>query len=239
MSQHHPHQHPSSLEARPDPSTRDRTSTINRILDEIDELTQPRWIAEFEDADGNGLAIGVHRHVLPSLLEALRAAVEPGGDNGQAAGGKAFESRPAARLSPIVVLRNLDVFARGWCREFDVRRATTVGHLVAIKGQLGGCTDATLRRLDIELGALYAAARVATGYDDPPAAVRGERCPFCGHESLMWNRQETEFRAWCSNAVCRAAGEQQGMPRTWDNDTLPVLREMLRLNREHETLGAP
>lgn len=215
----------------------DRPSVINRVLNQLDELTEPRQVSEQDDAEGTRLEYR-HQHVLPSLLEALRSAVLPGGDNSQAAGGKAFESRPAARLSPIDVLRKLDTFARKWCDTFGVRRATTAGYLAAIKGQLAGCADTTLRKLEVELGSLYRAARVATGYDDAPTAINGEQCPFCGNESLMWNRQEAEFRAWCSNVACRALGEQQGMPRAWNNDTLHILREMLRQSRQHETLAA-
>lgn len=211
----------------------------NELMDWLEELTEPRRVVEFEDAEGRGIGKGLHQHVLPSLLDALAAAVEPGGDNGQAEGGKSFESRPAARLSPIVVLRQLDEFGRRWCTVFGLRRASIRGHLLAVKGQVPGCSDHDLQRLAGELEPLWQVAREVTGWDDPPAPMRGAACPFCGRESLMWNRRDADFRAWCSNAQCRAAGEESGMPRSWDNDTLPVLREMLRVSREQEKLAAP
>lgn len=223
--------------AADDRSTLDRHTVINRIIDQLAEFTDPRPVSEGNDSKGERLAKR-HTHTLPSLLAALRAAVSPGGDNGQAGGSKAFESRPAARLSPIVVLRQVDAFARKWCKVFDVQRATTGGHLSAIRGRLAGCSDSTLREIDIELTALYGAARVATGYDDPPTAVHGERCPFCGRESLMWNRREDEFRAWCTDPDCKRLGQESGMPRSWSNETLPILRAMLEQNRTYETLAA-
>lgn len=208
----------------PAPGKFDRHKTINRVLDQLDEITEPRNISEQYDAEGRVLAKR-HVHTLPSLLEALRAAVVPGGDVGQQTGARAFESRPAARLDPIVVIADADATARKWCATFNVQRSSTLGHLVALKGSLGGCSDHTLRLVALDVQRVYTAARIATGYDDPPTTV-DEPCPVCTRrQTLTWNRREDEVRAWCSRCGTN-----------WPADKIGILVAMLDYNRTKEMM---
>jgi hypothetical protein len=206
-----------------------RTTAIGRIYDQVAELIEPRNVSEdysFEMWAGERL-LGQkprrHTLTLPSLLQCLAEAVEPGADIGQALGGRAFESRPAARLDPIKVLRDIDKQSRKWCLFLEINRETLVGHLSALKGAASQLDDHDLRLLDQDVLSWHRKAKVATGEDPAPINLN-HPCPECGQRGLVLSGD----LQW---AVCRYC------QRPWPHELIGLLGEMLRVNAEQETVA--
>lgn len=201
----------------------DRHAAINRVLDEITELTEPRNISNPLWSRKKKRTV-FHVHTLPSLIEALRAATSPGADISQQYGAKEFESRPAARISPIYVLTKIEDEAKSLCDDYDLRRATLNGYLMALKGHAGQLEDHSLRVLDAAVKRWGRMARLATG-EDPMPITLSDRCPVCGRKNKLTITGDMQY-VRCD--ACKI---------DWDEHSIGIFAQMLENNRTHETLA--
>jgi len=199
-----------------------RGDALARIREAIRDFTEPRHISEaYTDDTGRTKH---HVHMLPPLIDAVAAAIEPGADNGQADGGKAFESRPPIRLDPIRVLARINREARAWAKLMDLRRHTLRGFLLAINGSASQLEDQELKKLDSEVGSWWKDAKIVTGFD-APSLILDQPCPYCSRKAL----RITGTLDW---AVCMRCQQR------WDTDTIGLLGQMIQANTQHETLAA-
>ncbi len=202
----------------------DRYAAIYRIHDAIADLTEPRHVTEHYEYQITEHVRRPAKHIqtLPGLLQALQDAIEPGGDNGQANGGKAFESRPPVRLDPIKVRRDIGRGARLWTQTLDLKRHTTKGHLMAINAAVGAMSDEWVKDLDRDTKRWIRQAKQATG-EEPMPITLDQPCPEC------WKRNKLTITGTLDYAHCA------NCDMAWDQDTIGLLGQMLTANTTQET----
>lgn len=162
-----------------------------------------------------------HTTSLPPLLSELEAAAVPG--SGEAGGLSAFESRPAAELAPLSVLREIADDAGFWARTFAIDEpdlASTLQSLVSAPAD-----PAQLERLTQQATRWVRRARLATGRDPQPVTIT-EPCPYC------LRRHALVIAGDLQHAKCSRCGTR------WTPDTIGLLADMLRTNTTQETAVA-
>jgi hypothetical protein len=214
------------FQAVSEPRRWDRHAAIYRIHDAITDLTEPRHVTEHYEYQITEHQRRPAQHVqtLPGLLQALQDAIEPGGDNGQATGGRSFESRPPVRLDPIKVLRDIGRGARQWTQTLGLSRQTTRGHLMAIKSVASTMPDDLVNDLDRDTKTWIRQAKQATG-EEPMPITLDQPCPEC------WKRNKLTITGTLDYAHC------VNCDTTWDQDTIGLLGQMLTANTTEETIS--
>jgi hypothetical protein len=162
-----------------------------------------------------------HTVTLPSLLDSLSLAAVPGASESGPSGG-GFESRPAAELDAIYVLRTIAVGATNWAHTLGVTRATLPGMLRGLVSAQH--TDDQLRTLQREVERWVRLARIATGFDAPPMTIDNP-CPSCGRKNCLVVTGDL------NRVHCRRCGE------VWDHDTVAMLAELIRVNTKQRTVA--
>lgn len=162
------------------------------------------------------------RHVttLPPLLDELRAAAVPGSGVDGGSTGASFESRPAAELDPLSVLREITDDLGFWVRVFGIERDGLEANLSALVS--APADDAQLERIAGQAGRWVRLARVATGRDERPFTI-SEACPYC------FRRHALVITADLQRAKCTRCGTR------WSPDTIGLLADMLRTSEDQET----
>lgn len=155
-----------------------------------------------------------------SLLDELAQAAIPGA-NGTAATPAGFESRPAAELDPISVLREITDDASWWARALNLDEPNLPKLLSALVS--AHTDDAQLAYLTRQADRWVHRALVATGHEPPPVTLK-DPCPYCGrHNSLT-------ITGDLNAAKCGRCGTR------WNINTIGLLADMIRANQEHETM---
>lgn len=159
-----------------------------------------------------------HHVTLPALMDALNDALVPAiSSSTNGAPNTGFESRPAADLEPAAVHHAILQAATQWAHQLGVPPTLT-----ALLN--ANPTDAQLEQLVHHAAHWVARAREAAG-EDPTERVIGDACVYCGH------RNSIAVNGDLTTARCTRCGVR------WDLDTIGLLSQMLRANREHETLA--
>lgn len=198
----------------------DHQDDLVDLADDVRELTDSQLhVEKFVLQDQHGRAVKHDRHITrhPSLLDQLRAAGngDKVGAEGAMAGG--YESRPAARLEALDVLRTIASGADDWIvRHFTAEsRSTIEGNLHALVG-LAAAADTALRsRLAHDARSWLTLARVVTGWDSAPWRPRAS-CPVCEHVGDLRVRLDERVAA-CLH--CKEA---------WTPATIGLLADHLR-----------
>lgn len=197
------------------------TDLILDIAAVVDELTSPiRSEQRIQDRDHNGHILGrgnraprrVWTTILPSLLDQLARAVQPGESYDEAEHARAAPgSRPAARLDAIATMLRIDAATTVWANRLDLAwRGSTAA---TIRGLVGAVTlhpSDTQRELSAATRAWHGWAAVTAGWERPPDAPRGT-CPACSALNTIRVRL-AEKRAACI-----------GCGAWWNEETIGVL----------------
>ena len=212
-----------------------RSAMLTDLADLIRQLTEERQHVEYLEASiveervtRNGRRTikrtrqrRAHITTLPPLLDALLEAAEPGaGEPGNMAG---FESRPAAELEPLSVLREISDDLGFWCRTFGIERDGLPANLRALVS--APHDDAQLAHITRQAARWVKRARIATGLDPAPITLN-EPCPYC------WRRHALTITGDLRSAKCTRCGV------TWTPDTIGLLADMLHNNETLPTMTA-
>jgi hypothetical protein len=219
------------------PRERTRPELLADLADAINELVEPRHHTEMliktviESIDANGgrrrkakrtRQRQRHTVTLPALLESLRSASVPGSsENGTGSG--SFESRPAAELEALGVIRDIADSAATYATVLGVKRGSldsTLRSLVSARH-----SDEQLRNLVRDANRWVKKARIATGFDAAPITL-GDACPACLRRNCLTITGDLE------QAVCGRCGTE------WGHDTIGQLAELLRVNQTQPTAVA-
>lgn len=152
---------------------------------------------------------------VPPLLVQLQYAQRS--TTGEAATSTGYQSRPAAALESLDVLRSIDQSAAEWVRRLgDDDPGSTVGCVKRVGG-LEPSTDPRARR-DIlhDVRQWWTQARVTTGWDSPPWRP-DNTCPACGERGAL--RVNLQIQGGMC-VGCRA---------TWDRETIGILADHIRV----------
>lgn len=218
---------------------RTRGDLLADLADSINQLVEPRHVTEHVEqrvTDQHVTRSGkirvrsrqmrtAHTVTLPGLVQALREAAEPGATEQAGSTGAAFESRPAAELEPLAVLRDITEEASTYARAFGAldKGKSLTKTLHALVG--AHHTDEQLRNLTIDAARWVRRAKQATGEEAAPITL-GDRCPYCGRRGLVVSGD-------LQTARCVRCGD------SWSHDTIGLLADMLRANQERETMTTP
>lgn len=211
----------------------DMRNPLHDIADLADELTDPRRNTErISDTDRT------HRRrarrswttTMPSLLQQLEYAVEPGGsllDGDDGPGATSFESQPAARLEAISELQRIRAEVKGWHTYAAItNRHTLPANVRALVGAAALMNSTDQTRLCRDLQRWRNAAATITGWEQPPVAPRNATCPACSARNTIRVRLDQNV------GMCTAC------PATWDRDNVGLLAEHIRLAGARETKDA-
>ena len=196
------------------------TDLLADIADTADELTNPRQNVErIQDTDRsrNKRVRRVWVAVLPSLLDQLARAVQPGESySEEEAGRTAFESRPAARLDAVDRLVAIEAGAAGWCTRSGVElRDSPAGNIRSMVGAAPSIGSDNQSMLLGDLRAWRTWAATVTGWERPADAPRAS-CPHCGKINVL------RVRLARKTACCLSCGAW------WDDTTIGILAEHIR-----------
>lgn len=194
-------------------------SDPQRVAEHVRQLTQPYGHTErYLSRVGGRQVIDSHHARHPSLLNQLRAALEPGTDD-EPAPRSADPAAPIA-LGALDVLMRIEVGSAQWVsvRAGMRLRKTVEGNLRALVGHAASCDDLELSDLAADVESWWRWARVESCWDGRPRDLR-DPCPWCSHRSLRV--------AWdVSAAWCRQCGA------TWGGGEVGMLGAMLDQQRE-------
>lgn len=196
---------------RPDPLT-DLAAAVRELT--TSQVNAARFVRQDKAGRPHEHAVHVTRH--PSLLDQLRAAGTAGrGEDAAMTGG--YESRPAARLEAVDVLRGIASDADDWIvRKFTAEpRLTLEDNLRELVGLAGGADKGVQHSLARAASGWTTRARVVTGWDSAPWRPNAG-CPAC--ENVGGLRVRLEEHA----AACLQCGE------TWSPDRIGILADYLR-----------
>ncbi|WP_152203621.1 DUF7341 domain-containing protein [Georgenia thermotolerans] len=194
------------------------------ILDRVNRLTRPITTREKYDTE-DGTRTHVTRH--PSLLGQLASAVT-GTTGPSTAGGKGFESKPAARLDALDALTRIEQEARWWVAAlYGPRRATAAANLQWLAGHATTMPTHDLADLDHDTRSWVAAATTISGIDQP-AWRPYIPCPNCDEKGTLRIRTDPVY------ATCVACGEG------WDRSTVGAIADHLDIvTQSHEIPTVP
>lgn len=189
-----------------------RDTDLATVTRSVRELTQP-WThtQRILQRAGKRQITRLHRVPCPSLLTQLRAALLPG--SGAEPGGAAGAPMPVA-AGALHALITIEAGARRECRHLSLRSGPSTA--TALRALLAAATSLTvpdLARVADATRTWHRLARVETGWDDRPRALR-DACPRCGTKTLRVHLDASA--AWCG--TCGAS---------WDAATVGVLAAML------------
>lgn len=192
------------------------------LADAVDELTRPRTHREPVSLHGpTGWTFGHHRTHVPSLLDQLRSAVEPGGtgEHGQGIPG----SRPTARLDAIDTLLRIEAASASWLtlRCLQPLRATPEDNLRSLVGCAPHLDDPIRWDLTREARRWVTWARVTTGWE-VPAFRPDNTCPLCARRGGLRVRAGDGITSSEASAMCVDCGE------AWDPQTIGLLAQHIR-----------
>lgn len=197
---------------------RGREELLDQIRHDVTELVEERTQhVMFSAVEARLQQRSKHTTKVPSLLEQLRAGLEPGAD-AEAAMGGAYGSRPALRSDCLDALLRIEVWSARWVsRDFGLRlRDTVEANLRALIGASTTAGDEDLRELARDVGHWWRVARTITGWDSPPWRPN-VACMACERKGGLRVRLESK------TAVCVECGE------TWDESTIGLLADHVRL----------
>lgn len=216
-----------------------RGELLTDLADAINELTRPTQHVEMLEGSvtrttstRNGKIRAKrtrerrkHTTTLPPLLDELQRAAVPGGGVEAGSMGASFESRPAAELDPVSVLREIADDLGFWMRTFAIE--DTRGDRPDLASLLpllvsAPADDAQLERITEQAARWVRRARIATGRDLPPITLNAP-CPYCFRRHALVITADLQ-RAKCTR--CRT---------TWSPDTIGLLAEMITANESQET----
>ena len=198
------------------------------LVEAVDELTRPRTHHEATSHYTAGTwTFGQHHTHVPSLLDQLRTAVEPGGtgDHGQGIPG----SRPTARLDAIDTLLRIEAATASWLglRCLQPLRLTVEDNLRALVGCAPDLDAALAWDLTREARRWVTWARVTTGWEVP--AFRPDNTgPLCARRGGLRVRAGDGISSSEASAVCVDCGE------SWDPATIGLLAEHIRSENQDE-----
>lgn len=213
-----------------------RQSLLIDLADAVRELTEPsRHVEYLEHAVTRTVTTRSgkirakrtrerrrHATTLPPLLDELHTAAVPGSGEDGASTSAAFESRPAAELDPVSVLREITDDLGFWVRTFAIERKDLVGNLRALVS--APADDAQLERIASQASRWVRLARVATGRDPLPITL-ADPCPYC------FRRNSLVIAGDLARAKCIRCGTR------WNPDTIGLLADMLRKSETQETVA--
>lgn len=220
------------------PREKTRAELLADLADAVNELVEPRHHTEMliktviESIDVNGgrrrkakrtRQRQRHTVTLPALLESLRSASVPGSSD-SGAGSGSFESRPAAELEALGVIRDIADDAATYAKVLGLKRSTLDSTLRALVG--AHHSDEQLRNLVRDANRWVKRARIATGFDAAPITL-GDACPACLRRNCLTITGDLE------QAVCARCGTE------WGHDTIGQLAELLRANQTQPTMTEP
>jgi hypothetical protein len=203
------------------------------IAEAVDELVEPREHSEPRTVrDDNGTWVTTqHRTHVPSLLEQLSEALEPGGtgDTGRAVPG----SRPSARVDAMDVEQRIDQAAYLWAKTYatDRRWDPLPSRLRALVGVAGWIETEEQHQLAVEVRRWATWARVVTGWEVPPFRP-DNTCPLCASRGGLRVRAGDGVTSTEAHALCLDCGE------AWDPSTIGLLAEHIRAENGDEAVSA-
>lgn len=165
---------------------------------------------------------------IPSLLDALRAACVPGSAPEQVgATGGAFESKPPLEVEAVTVYRGIRDDAARWARKYGLNPREPLPRTLRLLVSVTATEDQRANLLT-DATRWVREARLAVGLDAAPITVEA-RCPICGRKNaiVVHGVGLTPDRQHANCIRCNV---------TWSPDQLGLLAEMLRANREQETM---
>lgn len=208
------------------------SDSIADLLAYADELTDPRrhvevLTATYWDHNRNKKTRTKRRTTnLPSLLDQLAAAVQPGEAYVEQEGARpGFASRPPARLDAIDRLLAIEAGAVRWVTSIGLTpRDTTAGNIRALVGISGTLDSDTLAALVTEVYLWRNWAMTVTGWRTPPFRPHVP-CPVCDKVGSLRIRLDQ------STACCMDCGEAW----TETDGSLGLLAEHIRLESERKS----
>ena len=191
------------------------TDSIADLLAYADELTDSRDHVEpitssWWDHNRNKKTRTVrYKQRIPSLLDQLAAAVQPGEAYVEQEGARpGFASRPPARLDAIDRLLAIEAGAARWVTSIGLTpRDTTAGNIRALVGISGTLDSDTLAALVTEVYLWRNWAATVTGWQTPPWRPR-VACPVC--ETLGTLRIRLDRKTACCMDCGEAWSETDG-----------------------------
>lgn len=212
----------------------DRRALLMDLADAVRELTEPRQHTEYlEHATTRTVTSRSgkirakrtrerrrHTTTQAALLDELHTAAIPGSGVEAGSTGAGFESRPAAELDPVSVLREITDDVGFWARTFAIERAGLAANLRALVS--APADAAQLERIASQASRWVRRARLATGRDPLPITLN-QPCPACARRHALVIAGDLQS-ARCTRCLT-----------FWPPDMLGLLAEMLRVNETQET----
>lgn len=197
-----------------------RSENLSQLAAAVREFVEPRHHSEMFDVWAGGqLTRQPHVTTHPGLLQALEEAACPGRGEQQDGGG--FESRPAASIPAVTLLRQVRDGTARWAGKLGCRRPTLARSLSALVGARH--TDVQLDNLRADVVSWQRRAEVVVGWVDPPLTLN-QSCPTCGKKHTLVVTGDLR------SAVCSYCGTG------WDENTIGILGQMLTANQTVETM---
>lgn len=214
-----------------------RNDMLADLADAVNELTEPRHEATRYEvaAKPRTTTAGKRRrsqspyetHVvtLPSLLQSLADAVEPGMDGDMLAVGS-FESQPSADMAAIAAAVKIRAQVLAWCQRLELKPAATISGTVS-RLVSANHTLPQLHDLLKDAKSWVRTCRIATGYDPAPRTV-DIPCPNCnGKHVLTLFGEGHDLLVKCSK--CQL---------DWPDEHIGLLTQMIEQNLTQTTLTA-
>jgi hypothetical protein len=198
-----------------------RSDMLANLADDIRELTQQRTHTEYRettktDGQKRTRVRQPHTITMPSLLQSLQAALEPG-TTGELIGTANFESRPSADLEPLRVWTMIRNETLTWCNELKIERDTLAACLSGLVS--AHHTDNQLTQITTAATRWVKQAKLATGWDPEPITLN-QHCPYC------WAKNQITVTGDLQHARCARCRTE------WTHDTIGLLGQMLTTNTQ-------
>lgn len=206
-------------------SAHDFRTSLEKLTDAVNELTQPRTHREGLSPDQAPLHARTRKPIhgavvttVLSLLDQLELAVEPSGST--SAGHRVPGSTPAARMDAINALLVIDTeVSQAVGVYLDEERPTIAANLRALVGlacELGPLDQKDLARM---AGRWHTMAAIVTGWEVPPRRLHNT-CPLCAAKGSL--RIRVDVNSGSGTGLCVECQE------TWDEATIGLLAEHIR-----------
>lgn len=203
-----------------------RADRLTGIADDVNQLVEPYQHAErYLVRRGDRQQTHLHRARHPSLLNQLRAALEPGSDTENESGKRPADTAPPVAMGALDVLLRIEAGSADWVSQHLglPSRDTVESNLRALVGHAGDCDDGLLTDLHHAVEAWWRWARIESQWDGRPRDLR-DPCPYCGRRKLRVAWDVTA--AWCT-----------GCAATWGETEVGMLGAMIDQQRQFDTVN--